>query len=89
MPFFQKKPIAVEAFKLTPDSMKHVLSWCGGEPHSSEPKRGITGISINTLEGTMVAVWGDWIIKGIKGEFYPCKLEIFEATYEPLIKETE
>ena len=35
-----------------------------------------------TLEGTMVASCGDWIIKGVKGEFYPCKPDIFEATYE-------
>ncbi len=37
---------------------------------------------INTLEGTMTANVGDWIIKGVKGEFYPCKPEIFDATYE-------
>jgi hypothetical protein len=39
-------------------------------------------LSINTLEGTMTAVEGDWIIKGVKGEFYPCKPDIFEATYD-------
>jgi hypothetical protein len=38
---------------------------------------------IETLEGDMRAVSGDWIIRGVKGEFYPCKAEIFEATYEP------
>ena len=39
---------------------------------------------IHTLEGVMRANFGDWIIRGVKGEFYPCKPEIFEATYEPV-----
>lgn len=41
-----------------------------------------THLRIRTLEGTMMALTGDWIIKGVKGEFYPCKPDIFEATYE-------
>lgn len=41
-------------------------------------------IVIPTLEGRMIAEPGDWIIRGIKGEFYPCKSDIFEATYEPI-----
>lgn len=40
---------------------------------------------IRTLEGDMRASYGDWIIRGVKGEFYPCKPDIFEATYEPVI----
>lgn len=40
-------------------------------------------IQIPTLEGTMEAQLGDWIIKGVAGEFYPCKPDIFDATYEP------
>lgn len=39
-------------------------------------------IEIDTLEGTMLALPGDWIIRGVKGEFYPCKPDIFAATYE-------
>ena len=39
-------------------------------------------LTIKTLEGNMIANIGDWIIKGVKGEYYPCKPEIFEATYE-------
>lgn len=42
------------------------------------------GIAVRTLEGTMVADPGDWIIRGVQGEFYPCKPDIFEATYEPV-----
>lgn len=41
------------------------------------------GLEILTLEGKMTADVGDWIIRGVKGEFYPCKPDIFEATYEP------
>lgn len=42
------------------------------------------GITIRTLEGDMTASPGDWIIRGVQGEFYPCKPDIFEATYEPV-----
>lgn len=52
----------------------------GTEP-SGEPE-GLTFIEIPTLEGIMRADVGDWIIKGVAGEFYPCKPDIFEATYE-------
>ena len=43
------------------------------------------GIAIETLEGVMIASPGDWIIRGVQGEFYPCKPNIFDATYEPVI----
>lgn len=84
---FRKKPVEVEAVHLTehvePDE---VARWCGGkvEPHPDEQYTGgrLT-IAIETLEGTMRAVPGDWIIRGVQGEFYPCKPDIFEATYEP------
>ena len=46
-------------------------------------------ILIRTLEGTMHAYVGDWIIKGVKGEFYPCKPDIFDATYEKCLEESE
>jgi hypothetical protein len=41
-------------------------------------------LSISTLEGNMICALGDWIIKGVKGEFYPCKPDIFEKTYEEM-----
>lgn len=50
----------------------------GMQGHSASPEY----LAINTLEGTMTADPGDWIIRGVKGEFYPCKPDIFEATYE-------
>lgn len=46
------------------------------------------GLFINTLEGQTLATENDYIIKGIKGEFYPCKPDIFEATYEPVIRDS-
>ena len=47
--------------------------------------RGYALLAIKALEGTMIAEPGDWIIRGVKGELYPCKPEIFEATYEPVL----
>lgn len=52
---------------------------------------GVSGgsVYIPTLEGTMSAAPGDWIIKGVNGEFYPCKPDIFEKTYEPIVQEAK
>jgi hypothetical protein len=84
---FRKKPVVIEAMQLhdaDPDQWCEVLKWIGEdacavgegfEPHI---------IQIRTLEGLMFADPHDWIIKGVKGEFYPCKPDIFEATYEPV-----
>lgn len=47
----------------------------------------LVGIAIDTLEGTMIVDYGDYIIKGVKGEFYPCKPDIFEQTYEEVIED--
>lgn len=79
---FRKKPVVIEAYQFrrgffkgkTPLEFKNAVCRCGNvdlpRPH------------IHTLEGTHYIIVGDWIIKGIKGEFYPCKPDIFEATYE-------
>ena len=78
MPFFKKKPVVIEAHRFLEINQGSLLcKWCGG---SNEQKP--TEIQIKTLEGTMTASLGDWIIQGVKGEFYPCKPDIFEATYE-------
>jgi len=53
----------------------------GPQPRSNGPA---IGLKIPTLEGLMVATEGDWIIRGVKGELYPCRADIFEATYEPV-----
>jgi len=80
---FRKKPVVIEAMLLTQQSIRDVMEWCGGTYWSRPPMRAITGVTIKTLEGDMSASFGDWIIRGVQGEFSPCKPEIFEATYEP------
>lgn len=82
MALYRKKPVVIEARLLTFDNQAEVKAWCGGVTWSRPPMRAVTGLSIRTLEGVMDAAFGDYIIKGIKGEFYPCRSEIFEATYE-------
>lgn len=82
MPKFRKKPVVIEAIQLTMDNMQRVMEWCGGRYWSKPPMRAISGIEIVTLEGIMEASFDDYIIQGVKGEFYPCKTDIFEATYE-------
>ena len=84
MPKFRKKPVEIEARRFDFDDvcMRDVVRWCGGELRTfivDDPY-----IIIHTLEGDHKATLGDWIICGVKGEFYPCKPDIFEATYEPV-----
>lgn len=85
-----KKPVEIEAIQLTRDNAAEITKWIvescqkavlrGGDGGGS---KGAT-VLIKTLEGTMHADHGDFVIRGIQGEFYPCKPDIFEATYEPL-----
>lgn len=87
MPLFRKKPVVIEARQLigsdgvlAPPSWREIAEWCGGTvfelpdiyPHMTIP----------TLEGLMTAGAGDWVIKGTKNEFYPCKQIIFPDLYE-------
>lgn len=86
MPFFQKNPVVIEAVRFTGSTTsKHAIScWMefGTMPESSGIETSdVVAMNIDTAEGVMTASPGDWIIKGIKGEFYPCKPDIFEATY--------
>jgi len=77
---YRKKPVEIVAYRLEKDmgqrDLYNLAHWCGGM--ITHP----VGIRIPTLEGDMIALPGDYIIKGVKGEFYPCKPDIFEATYE-------
>jgi hypothetical protein len=84
MPLFRKKPVIIEAMELTRENFGEVKAWCGGTYWSKPPMRAVTGITIKTLEGEMNAGYGDWIIKGVSGEFYPIKSEIFLKTYDPV-----
>ena len=80
---YRKKPVVIEARRFTHDNGEEIAEWCGGTP-IRDPLRRVDFIEIPTLEGRMTARAGDYIIKGVHGEFYPCKPDIFEATYEPV-----
>ena len=83
---YRKKPVVIEAVKVNCDNRHKVAEWCGGRAAEAAPSGVIYApgvVAIDTLEGTMWAEAGDWIIKGVAGEFYPCKPDIFAATYEP------
>lgn len=75
MPQFRKKPVEIEARQWLGESTWDVMYWCNGLIQGQD-------LYIQTLEGEMRARPGDWIIKGVKGEFYPCREDIFEQTYE-------
>lgn len=87
---FRKKPVVIEAVQLRWDTWQEICEFVGvgslkdGKPEGFNPNNdtNVIGLRIPTLEGLMEASQNDWIIKGVKGEFYPCKPDIFEATYE-------
>jgi hypothetical protein len=90
---FRKKPVVIEARQIdgTWERSQEIINWINS--HNPQFNSGDSGtwtvssyygeMKIKTLEGEMTAVKGDWIIQGVKGEFYPCKPDIFAATYEP------
>jgi len=84
MPKFRKKPVVIEAVQFTEESKNQCFHWvtCTREP--TWDARGRPTMKIATLEGDLTVSFGDWIIKGVKGEFYPCKPDIFAATHEPV-----
>ena len=99
---YRKKPVEVEAFRLGHDpmpdwfmnerTMNNVITMFKNnyEPESPfEDCSMLIEADIKTLEGTMHADNGDYIIKGVKGEIYPCKPDIFEATYEKVTKDSK
>ncbi len=88
MPKFRKKPVVIEAFKFNSmDDYLDIVEWmkASGDTHAlaDEVEYRTPIMLLPTLEGTMSASPGDWIIRGVQGEFYPCKPDIFEQTYEP------
>lgn len=86
---YRKKPVVIEAMRFNNiEDYQAIVAWMkasgdtaalAGEVRYSTPI-----MTIQTLEGTMAANPSDWIIKGVSGEFYPCKHHIFIATYEPV-----
>ena len=79
---FRKKPVVIEAMNYRGyEDFNLIRDFVGDSLPLHDMGDGKLGIT--TLEGVMAANPGDWIIKGVKGEFYPCKPDIFDATYEP------
>lgn len=93
MTMFRKKPVVIEAKCLTQaDDAAELARWVLAGGGNAMPKylgseKVFDGLLIWTLEGTMKADVGDWIIRGVKGEFYPCKPDIFAATYEAVLED--
>ena len=90
MPKFRKKPVVIEAMQFTYPPSPDLLAWCPAIRNVRMYRHpgAVAEADIVTLEdghdgrAKHVATAGDWIIKGVQGEFYPCKPDIFEATYE-------
>lgn len=75
---YRKKPVVIDAIQFLGDSnLEECLDFIGGNCGGDGSR-----IAIETLEGVMNCCRMDWIIKGVKGEYYPCKPDIFETTYE-------
>lgn len=85
---YRKKPVVIEAVQLKWSTWSEMCDHAGvaggNKPHGVLGPNGAIAMEIPTLEGVMLANENDWIIRGIKGELYPCKPDIFEATYEPV-----
>ena len=92
---FRKKPVVIEAFQMTQERRTDNSEWpdwlhrawnlerlTNGAVYPTVKGTGDGELSIDTPEGVLAVCWDDWIIKGVKGELYPCKPDIFEMTYE-------
>lgn len=84
MALFRKKPVVIEAMQFCNGDRRPILAWLRENKAQYDAGVDASGdfVKIRTLEGAMDARENDWIIKGVKGEFYPCKPDIFDATYE-------
>ena len=76
---YKTKPCEIEAIKWTGRNVKEILRFVKNE--SAIITNGV--LIIKTLEGDMVASTGDYIIRGLRGEYYPCKPDVFQKKYEP------
>ena len=81
---YSKKPVAIEAIQLTNKNYSEIIEWLSSYNVESYTLKSIdfSGLYIKTLEGDMKANIGDYIIKGVKNEFYPCREDIFRMTYD-------
>lgn len=85
---YRKKPVVIEAMKFSTNNevdsptMDKIVNWINRGKDECHAWHNSTDIIIKTLEGEMKASVGDYIIRGVNGEFYPCKPDIFEKTYD-------
>jgi len=97
MPQYRKKPVVIEAFQMTPKRRTDNSDWPEwlnrawnmerdeeGAVYPSVRGGVVCQLEIRTLEGAHLVSWGDFIIQGVHGELYPCKPDIFNATYDPV-----
>lgn len=95
---YRKKPVVIEAVQMAWENWSDICEFTGvGDAQSGKPwgtnknkagkplPNGGPGLFIPTLEGLMLAEPGDWIIKGVEGELYPCKDSVFQKTYEEVV----
>lgn len=87
---YRKRPVVIETMRLARDNAAVIVRWITDGGHHAVMRGGPRGgsrdatVTIRTLEGDHLAEVGDWIIRGVAGEFYPCKPDIFAQTYEPV-----
>ena len=90
MPYFRKKPVVIEARQFHDDESGYaIINWINEGQHAigRDLAQWVNGtLVIPTLEGEITASPGDWILRGVAGEHYPCKPEIFDATYEAALR---
>jgi hypothetical protein len=82
---YRKKPVVIDAIRFDGHNANQIAALFGFPP--ADPGVLKHTIVIDTLEGEMTAHVGDWVIRGVAGEPYPCKNDIFEATYEAIAEE--
>lgn len=84
---YRKKPVVIDALQWTGGNLNDCIEFLGNSYGGFNAERcpnGKSEIKVLTLEGFHIASRGDYLIRGIKGEHYPCKPDIFAATYEPI-----
>lgn len=82
MPMYVKKPIPIEARQITADNAPELAEWSNSEVIKRPVDNTVSGLMVYTLEGAMTGQIGDYLIKGVRGEFYFCAKDIFEETYD-------
>jgi hypothetical protein len=82
MTYYRKKPVVIEAVQWEGEDIRQIAPFLTDCVRADVRANDDGTLHVNTLEGVMTAQKGDWIIRGVKGELYPCKPDIFAATYD-------